>query len=85
MRKKPAKDDPFAVWGMPPAGMLHGMSDKQIAMLKAYVTKVTTLAYDTALDLGDDNGFVEAMCKVSLLASTEMKARRDRSFNRSQR
>lgn len=82
--KKAQKADPFSVWGMPPKGMLHGMSDKQIAMLRSYVTKVTGDAYTLAHDLGFDNGFVEAMCKVALLTSKEMKSQRDRRFKQNQ-
>lgn len=82
MKKKPTIADPFSVWGNPPKGMLHGMSDKQIAALKGYITKVTGDAYRLAHDIGYDNGFVEAMCKVSLLASKEMKDQRDKTFKR---
>lgn len=79
-KKKPSKADPFAVWGPPPSGMLHGMSDKQIAQLRAYVSKVTSTAYNLAHDLGYDNGLVEAYTKVAMHATVALKDERDRMF-----
>ena len=83
--KKPNKADPFSVWGLPPKGMLHGLKDKQIAQVKDYVSKVTGDAYTLGHELGFDNGFVEAMCKVSLLASTQMKALQSKTFDRTKK
>lgn len=79
---KANKTDPFKVWGLPPKGMLHGMSEKQIAWLRSYITKATGDAYRLAYDLGEDNGFVEAATKIAFYTTVQLKAQRDKTFKR---
>jgi hypothetical protein len=83
--KKPTKADPFSVWGMPPKGMLHGLSNRQIDQIKAYVSKVAGNAYTFGHEQGFDNGLIEAMCKVSLLSAREMKEQQSRTFARTEK
>lgn len=79
-KAKSSKADPFSVWGQPPRGMLHGMSDKQIAQVRAYVTKVTGDAYNLAHNLGYDNGLVEAYTKLAMYATVALKDEQKRMF-----
>lgn len=85
MANKNGKADSFSVWGPPPRGMLHGMNDKQIAQLRAYVTRVTGAAYNLAHDLGYDNGLVEAYAKVAMYATVGLKNERDRMFKKARK
>jgi hypothetical protein len=85
MAKKASKADPFAVWGNPPPGTLHGMTDKQIRQLKAYIEKVTGDSYRLAYDRGEDNGFVEAATKIALYTSVQLKQQMGRTHKRTHR
>lgn len=71
---KVSRADPFDVWGWPPNILLKGLSPKQTETLRRYVSSVTEKSYRIAYD----NGLIEGLTKISLVASMEMKKQRDR-------
>lgn len=67
------KADPFDVWGKPPI-FLDRLTKRELRQLRSYVETITGKCYRIAYD----NGFTEGLCKVSLVATNEMKQQRDR-------
>ncbi len=72
---KAKKADPFDVWGKPPEP-LDKLPRKHLAALRRYVEEVTDRSYRT----GHDNGLVEGLCKISMVAAAELKEQRNRMF-----
>lgn len=79
MAKNNTQADPFDVWGWPPDAFLKGLSPEHIHILRRYVSVISDKAYRTAYD----NGFIEGLTKISLLATVEMKKQRDRMLKES--
>lgn len=73
MAKKSNKADPFSVWGHPPQALTKGMTDRQIALLKAYTEATANSVYRLAFD----NGLNHGLCLISTVASKEMRRQRD--------
>lgn len=67
------KADIFSVWGKPPP-MLNRLPKEQSVALRRYVEEVTGKAYR----IGYDNGAVGGLCRVSLIATNEIKLQRER-------
>lgn len=77
--KKNNQADPFDVWGWPPDFLLKELSSEQVHILRRYVSVISDKAYRTAYD----NGFIEGLTKIGLLATVEMKKQRDRMLKES--
>ena len=67
------KADIYDVWGKPPA-LLNGLTKAQTIALKHYIEDITSRVYRIAYD----NGAVEGFCKVSMIATNELKMQRER-------
>ena len=78
--KKVRRDDPFSVWGHPPSP-LDKLPPKHLNTLRGYVLAVTEQAYT----IGYDNGLVEGLTKLSMVAAAELKRERERMFKRTSR
>lgn len=77
---KARKADPFDVWGSPPPP-LDKLPPKCLAALRRYVEDVAGRSYRIAYD----NGLVEGLCKISMVAAAELKTQREKMLKSNMR
>ena len=64
MVARATKADPFDVWGKPPEQIITRLTEKQLDVLRKYVSSTATKAYRLAYDIGYDSGLETAEAMI---------------------